>query len=213
LSSLNPGAAFGITDATSSAAPSATGADAFTIGDYTFDATPGNSIDPTTQGFNPLEGGTGTPGYFETGYGDQNFEVFSTPAGSSTPTLDGTAVTSENVTSIGSITNTGFTINFEGADQNGNLADMPTLGSSYDVTNFGSGYENVYSDIAGANDAPGTVTDTFVTPFGDYNLSDLVSALDLSALEPGAAFGLGADATGAAADALSSIDPLSFLGL
>ena len=65
----------------------------------------------------------------------------------------------------------------------------------YDVTNFGSGYENVYTDVPGAAGAPpGTVTDTFVTPFGDDNLSSLVTAFDITSLDPGAAFGLGADA-------------------
>jgi hypothetical protein len=217
LSSLYPGAAFGLTEpaaGAAAAAPSATGADAFTLGNYTFDPTLTDSITPTAEGFNPLTAGVGTPNFFETGDGSQNFEVFSTASGSTTPTLDGVAVTSENVTSIGNITNTGFTITSEGiANGQGSFADMPALNSVYDVTNFGSGFENVYADVPGAAGAAGTVTDSFITPFGDYNLSDLVSAFDLSALDPGSAFGLSADAAGAAADAAGSIDPLSFLGL
>jgi hypothetical protein len=47
--------------------------------------------------------------------------------------------------------------------------------SVIDVTNFGGGYENIYADIA-AYQIPGTVTppdsitDTLVTPFGDFNV-------------------------------------------
>jgi hypothetical protein len=215
LSSLNPGAAFGIADAaagTAAAAPSATGADAFTLGSYTFDPTLTGSATPT-EGFNPLTAGVGTPTYFETGDGSQNFDIFSTASGSTTPTLDGEIATTENVTSIGNLTNTGFTITGDTPVEGGSSADLPAVGTDYDVTSFGTGYENIYTEVPGATAAADTVTDTFVTPFGNYDLSSLVSALDLSALDPGAAFGLGSDAAGAAADAVSSIDPLSFLGL
>jgi hypothetical protein len=215
ISSLNPGAAFGVNPdfAGIPAVAGTPGADAFTLGSYTFDPYVGDTIvtNPSTEGFNLLNQGTGTPGFFETGSGTQNFEVFSTASGSTTPTEVGSIGTTENVTSLFGITNTGFDVT--GGLTSGSLTGLPADGTVYDVTNFGSGFENVYTDIPGAAGAAGTVTDTFVTPFGDYNLSDLVSAFDLSALDPGSAFGLGADAAGAAADAAGSIDPLSFLGL
>jgi hypothetical protein len=47
----------------------------------------------------------------------------------------------------------------------------PPVGSVYDVINIGSGFENVYSDIAPTT--PGgtdTLSDTLVTPFGDIPL-------------------------------------------
>lgn len=198
--------------------PDAPGADAFTLGNFTFDPfldTSAGVADPTIEGFNPLDSGSGTPGFFETGYSaDQGFEVFGTTSGSGAPTDLGIITTSENVTSFGNITNTGFDVtgDFSGVD-GPSITGLPAIGTVYDVTNFGGGYENIYTDIPGAAGATGTVTDSFVTPFGDYNLSDLVTAFDLNSLDPGAAFGLGTDAAGAAVDAAGSVDPLSFLGL
>jgi hypothetical protein len=199
--------------------PDAPGSDAFTIGSYTFDPyTGGTDSTPGTQGFDTLTQGTGTSPFFDTGsVADQNFEVFS-PASSTTPAdALGTITTTENVSSLGSITNTGFDVTGV-SPVAGATTDLPAVGTTYDVTNFGSGYENVYTDVPGATadgtTAAGTVSDTLVTPFGDYDLSSLVSAFDLTALDPGAAFGLAADTTGgAAADAVGSLDPLSFLGL
>lgn len=210
ISKLNPGAAFGVpadfAGAPASSFPEAPGGDAFTLGSYTFDPYVGNDTvtNPGTEGFNLLTQGTGTPGFFETGSGDQNFEVFGSATGSSTPTELGAVSSTENVTNLFGITNTGFDIT--GQLSGGSLSALPADGTVFDVTNFGSGFENIYTDVPGAAGAAGSVTDTFVTPLGDYNLSDLVSAFDLSALDPGAAFGAGADAA-------ASIDPLSFLGL
>jgi hypothetical protein len=67
---------------------------------------------------------------------------------------------------------------------------FPTDGSVYDIANFGNGFENVYSDVAAApaqfanattdalsgtgTAATGTITDTFVTPFGNIDLTSLV---------------------------------------
>jgi len=203
-------------DDSTGAFPEVPGSDAFTIGSYTFDPyTGGTDSTPGTQGFDALTQGTGTSPFFDTGsVADQNFEVFS-PASSSTPAaVLGTVTTTENVSSLGSITNTGFDVTGV-SPVAGATTDLPAVGTTYDVTNFGSGYENVFTDVpsATAGDA-GTVADTLVTPFGNYDLSSLVSAFDLTALDPGAAFGLAADTTGsAAADAVGSIDPLSFLGL
>lgn len=202
----------------SSGFPDAPGADAFDLGNFTFDPflnTTAGVADPTIEGFNPLDAGSGTPGFFEAGYSaDQGFEVFGTTSGSSAPTYLGIITTSENVTSLGNITNTGFDVTGDFSGVNGpGIAGLPAIGTVYDVTNFGSGYENIYTDVPGAAGAAGTVTDSFVTPFGDYNLSDLVTAFDLSSLDPTTAFGLGTDAAGVAADAAGGVDPLSFLGL
>lgn len=195
--------------------PDAPGSDAFTIGTTTFDPYTVAADGTATEGFAPVTAGTGTSPFFETGTVDsQNFDIFGTASGSTTPTLEGTIDTSENVTSLGSITNTGFDVTSAASATGGSTAGLPADGTIYDITNFGSGYENVYTDVPGAaaGDA-GTATDTFVTPFGDYDLSSLVSAFDLSSLDPGAAFGIAADTGSAAADAVGSVDPLSFLGL
>jgi hypothetical protein len=49
--------------------------------------------------------------------------------------------------------------------------DEPPPGSVFDNANFGNGFENIYSDVVGAG-ANGTnlITDTFDTPFGDFNM-------------------------------------------
>ena len=67
---------------------------------------------------------------------------------------------------------------------------FPTEGSVYDIANFGDGFSNDYSDVVeaptraadGTTDlltgtgtaATGTITDTFVTPFGNVDLTPLV---------------------------------------
>jgi hypothetical protein len=69
---------------------------------------------------------------------------------------------------------------------------FPTEGSVYDIANFGNGFENVYSDVlpeqaqrfttdattdalsGTGTAATGTITDTFVTPFGNIDLTPLV---------------------------------------
>ena len=92
-----------------------------------------------------------------------------------------------------------------------NAADLPSVGSVYDVFNLGNGIENVYSSIPDAGGTSGTVTDTLVTPWGDLNLDSLFGGIDaVSALDPGDAFTAGLDAASAAA---TGIDPLAFLGL
>jgi hypothetical protein len=68
--------------------------------------------------------------------------------------------------------------------------NLPTTGSVYDIANFGDGFSNDYSDVApqqayqlGADSlmgtgttATGTITDTFVTPFGSFDLTPLVDS-------------------------------------
>jgi hypothetical protein len=65
-------------------------------------------------------------------------------------------------------------------DDGGLSGDHPEVGSVFDVTTFGSGFENVYSDLvgAGANGA-NLITDSFDTPFGDFAIP---TAFDASAL-------------------------------
>jgi hypothetical protein len=45
--------------------------------------------------------------------------------------------------------------------------DAPAAGSVIDVANFGSGFETVYSDLISST-GPSVITDTLVTPFGDF---------------------------------------------
>ena len=107
------------------------------------------------------------------------------------------------MTNLLGLTNTEFTV----ATVTGTSADLPSVGSVYDVFNLGNGIENVYTAIPGVDGAPDTVSDTLVTPWGDLNLDSLVAGIDAaSALDPGAAFD-------AATSAASAVDPLAFLGL
>jgi hypothetical protein len=69
-------------------------------------------------------------------------------------------------------------------------ANLPTTGSVYDIANFGDGFSNDYSDVAPqqayqlgtdsltgiGTTATGTITDTFVTPFGNIDLTPLVDS-------------------------------------
>jgi len=206
------------------AGDSAIGADAFSIGGTTFDPTlvgGGEGFTPVEQlvGAPPLlDLGGGTPTIFGTvlSLASQNFNIYD---GAATTDEIGSITTNDQVTNLLGFTNTEFTVT------DGTLlpdapagAELPTDGSVYDVLNLG-GLENVYTAIPGLDGAPDTVTDTLVTPFGNVDLSDLVSGLDaVLQLNPADAFGAGLDvatsaATEAAAGAATAIDPLAFLGL
>ena len=93
---------------------------------------------------------------------------------------------------------------------------LPTTGSVYDIANFGDGFSNDYSDVValparmadGTTDAlsgtgtaaTGTITDTFVTPFGNVDLTPLVDSFStfvhpadsfLTLVDPGSISDLG----------------------
>jgi hypothetical protein len=207
---LNPGEAFTGLEA----GDSSIGADAFTIGGTTFDpqlAAGGEGFDPVTElvGAPPLlEIGGGTAnlgGGFTFPIESQDFNVYNgtTEVGS----IEG----NEGVTDLLGLTNTEFSVESATAASGADPADLPTAGSVYDVFNFGGGFENVYTDIAGATASADTITDTFVTPFGNIDLGSLFGGIDaILPLDPGDAFTGGLDAATAAA---SAIDPLAFLGL
>ncbi len=196
---------------------SATGADAFTIGGYTFDPLINPAAEPGVEGWDlvaPLEGssplltlGGGTVlGFFP--LATQDLEVYS-PAGADL----GSVSTSETVASLFGLTNAEFTVTGDSAADGGSDSALPTVGSVYDEFNLGNGYENVYTDIVSATGGPDTVSDTLVTPFGDYNLDSLFGSIDAAApLQPGDAFtGLEVGNISGAADAFSiggfTLDP------
>ena len=111
------------------------------------------------------------------------------------------------------MTNTEFTV--ASVDPSGGATDanLPTVGSVYDEFNLGNGYENVYTDTPSTTGGPDTVTDTLVTPNGDYNLDSLFGSIDAAApMQPGDAFtGLEVGNIGGAPDAFSiggfTLDP------
>jgi hypothetical protein len=73
---------------------------------------------------------------------------------------------------------------------------VPGAGSVYDVTKF-DGFTNYFSDVVpgGVSTAPGTVTDTLVTPFGTFDLSFLFAGFDGSSM---------------GGDAAAAVDPSDF---
>jgi hypothetical protein len=189
----------------------ATGADAFTIGDFTFDP----FTSPGVEGFDPVATLTGAAPLLELGGGSpggtldlapQSFEVFAP----STGTDLGSIGTNETVTDLLGLTNTEFTVTSDAAAAGGSASDLPTVGSVFDAFNLGSGYENIYTATPGSD---GTVTDTLVTPFGNVNLDSLFGNIDAAApLQPGDAFtGLEAGDSSIGADAFSiggfALDP------
>ena len=197
---------------------SADGADAFTIGSYTFD--PFTSA-AGGEGFDPVAQLTSAPPLLELGGGtalglplaQQDFEVFDPTSGTDLGSIEG----NETIASLFGLTNTEFTVASDDPSAGGTDASLPTVGSVYDVFNLGNGYENVYTatpDVTAADGTvtPGTVTDTLVTPSGDVNLDSLFGFNAADPLNPGDAFtGLDVSGISGAADAFSiggfTLDP------
>jgi hypothetical protein len=195
------------------AGDSAIGADAFTLDGTTFDPTLAAT---GAEGFDPVYQLVGAPPVLNLGgalvfgflaLAPQNFEVYD-------GTTDlGSIATSENVSNILGFTNTSFTVT-DVTPIGDATTGLPTDGTIYDVLNLGA-LENIYTAVPGLDGAADTVTDTLVTPFGSFDLSDLFGGIDAAtALNPGDAFeALTSGLTEATAGAATAIDPLAFLGL
>ncbi len=199
-------------------APSADGADAFTIGSYTFD--PYTSIIGVgdVEGFAGVFPLSGASPLLEIGGGDvlggilplgpQDFEVFDPSTGADLGSID----TNETVTNLLGLTNAEFTVTGDTA-ATGSDSSLPTVGSVYDDFNLGNGYENIYTAIPSTTGGSDTVTDVLVTPHGDINLDSLFGSIDAAApMQPGDAFtGLEVGNISGAADAFSiggfTLDP------
>ena len=53
--------------------------------------------------------------------------------------------------------------------------DVPAVGSVIDVANYGSGFETVYTDLVSST-GPNVISETFVTPFGDFAIPSTFDA-------------------------------------
>jgi hypothetical protein len=62
--------------------------------------------------------------------------------------------------------------------------DLPPVGSVFDVNSYGFGFETIYSDLV-PTDGANVITETFVTPFGDFALNPF---MDLAADVPEGSF-------------------------
>ncbi|MDT5358124.1 MAG: hypothetical protein QOJ56_6656 [Mycobacterium sp.] len=139
----------------------ATGADAFTIGDFTFDP----FTSPGVEGFDPVAQLSSAPPLLELGGGTaigfplaaQDFEVFDPTSGTDLGSID----TNETVASLLGLTNAEFTVTTDLPADGGAASDLPAVGSVYDEFNFGNGFENLYTD----NRAPPVQTTPSPTPW------------------------------------------------
>jgi hypothetical protein len=155
--------------------------------------------------------------------GYNTFDYFTTPTGDTSPVDVGSfnADVSTLTTPFG-FDNTEYLVT--GASDASKAAELvasptdglPTTGSVYDIANFGDGFSNDYSDVValparmadGTTDAlsgtgtaaTGTITDTFVTPFGNVDLTPLVDSFStfvhpadsfLTLVDPGSISDLG----------------------
>jgi hypothetical protein len=65
-------------------------------------------------------------------------------------------------TTLGSFVNDDFLV----SDGFSAVGHVPSPGSEIDLANFGGGFENEYADLDGGR----TITDTLITPFGNYTI-------------------------------------------
>jgi hypothetical protein len=184
---------------------------AFTIGGTTFD--------PGDAGFNTVHPLFGIAPVLEIAGGQLatpdstfSFATQAVEAFDSSGTDLGSVTLGENMSNIlGFIDTTQFGVASEVAAAgltDSQAAELPAIGTIYSVTDFGSGYENIYEAIPNADvTAASSITDTFVTPFGDFQLPTMFDAI--AALDPGAA-AAGVDAASSAAAAFDLFDPGSW---
>ena len=163
--------------------------------DVTSDAMRGPT--PDVFGFSPDSPETvltvsGLPPLFQQVEGYQTFDYF-------TPTGDDLGSFNADVSTLTTpgFENTEYLVTGDAGEASKALESvgfptdgLPTEGSVYDIANFGDGFSNDYSDVLPeparqfATDAlsgtgtaeTGTITDTFVTPFGSFDLTPLVDS-------------------------------------
>ena len=201
---LNPGDAFTGLEVSGISGAS----DAFSIGGLTLDPTLAaggegfDSVAPLATAAPFLEIGGSSLGDPANGGDDlatQSFDVYS--GSGSAATEIGSINTGVDVTNLFGLTNTQLIVT-DVTPADGVTSGLPTVGSIYDATNLGNGYENVYTAVPGAD---GTVSDTLVTPYGNINLDSLFGTVNYAnPLDPADALtGLQAGDSAIGADAFS----------
>jgi hypothetical protein len=128
----------------------------------------------------------------------QGYQTFDWTDGSNSGTLTGDV--SESSYFIGNTTEEQIVVTSSTGD------GAPGDGSVFEVDNYGNGYESVYSDVVESNGTD-KITDTFVTPFGSFNIPD---TYDASASLTGDSFQTADPASSSstlAADLVNLLDP------
>jgi hypothetical protein len=107
--------------------------------------------------------------------GVQTFDVDNTALGTVAGTFD--ADVSAAGDSYGDIDRT-ILVTSDLSGTTGTAAgDTPPVGSVFDTFTFGdSGFENIYSDLASTTAGGDVISDTFVTPFGDFTIPATIDA-------------------------------------
>lgn len=172
------------------------------LGDFGGTTTP--PLDSTAFGLDPITGTTGAeqvltvsglPPLDQQVEGYQNFDFFGTDTTSPTTAVDlGTAHTdvSTLTTPIG-FENTEYLVNSVTPATGDTFAPgavgVPGDGSTFDIAQF-DGFANVYSDVVSGTGATATnaVTDTFVTPFGSFDVTPFIDSFAASGLLGGDSF-------------------------
>ncbi len=153
-----------------------------TLAGYSFVPDPGSPEDINSIG--------GLPPFDQSVSGTQLYDL-NDPTGAGIGEFDG--VSFNDVNALGQTNQEilvaasvgGFGGGGRGGGFHGTNPNDPPPGSFFDTVNYGHGVENVYSDVAGTDASPQTITDTFVTPFGDVNVP---TSFDAATALPAAEF-------------------------
>ena len=105
--------------------------------------------------------------------GTQQFDV-----DNSVGTVVGTFGADVSTASDSGATDAAIRVTSDGSGTTGTAAgDVPPVGSVFDTQIFGdSGFENIYSDITSTTPGGDVISDSWVTPFGDFNIPDTFDA-------------------------------------
>ena len=124
---------------------------------------------PDTSTFDPTSAPQGYPPFVDVLQGTETWYLTNPPAGFH-EFLAGV----DTQTIIGSFTNDDF-LDTMGEGGTGSLSEAaataaPDLYIHIDLANFGGGFENEWMSVPGVDGAAATITDTLITPFGDFTL-------------------------------------------
>lgn len=137
----------------------------------------GDDYDIVPASTEHYEGINGVPPLDVAIQGEQQFDIEQTSLGSAVGKFDADVSTASN--SSGDV-NEAILVTSDTSGTAGTAAgDVPPVGSVIDTITYGdSGYENIYIDLASTTAGADTITDTLVTPFGDFAMP---TSLDVAA--------------------------------